>query len=265
MDKKKSKKANKKSKAAKSEAAKRAKNTAIMRKLDALAKEINHRLKKADENTVAIEIQMAKAKEAVKAAKLVWKDWVKENLDYSLSHIDMLCDIGGKEDPVKAKIEHKAKKAAHEKGRRAKAKAKAKSLHVEGAADDTPSAPKKSEFTAACENLARQPEKMRGQIIEAVASKMDLVVVSKVDPRFTSQSEAKVKVGPPTAKSLMVGFLAMKAQEKVMFVKQAGDHIGFTVTDPFEGSRVDGDTDGVPASFRRGGKGKGTVADQAKA
>ena len=66
---------------------------------------------------------------------------------------------------------------------------------------------------------------------------------------LNAQAQAKGKLGVDP-KALMVDFLAMKAADKVMFVRQCADHIGFTVSDPFEGKHADGD-DGIPASMKR--------------
>ena len=111
--------------------------------------------------------------------------------------------------------------------------------------------PSKTKFTVATEMLAALGDKEELAVIAKVAGKHDLAVVSKADvKKIKSKAEAKPDV-PPEPKELMVQFLAMRAQDKVMFVRQCADHIGFTVTDPFEGKHKDGDTGGVPASMKR--------------
>ena len=201
----------------------KAKNTAALRKLKPLADEINHRMKKGEENSVAVKLQFAKAQKICKGAGIPWQKWAEAKLKYSIRHINRVIAIETDKNPEQAQIAARKKHAEEERNR-------PRRTHV-SRTDDTPAAANATDFTKADQLLARMTDKEQLAVAESRMGKLGYSVV-RVEEYKALQAKAK-KAGVATlgtdAKELMTSFLAMKAMDKVQFVKKAADFIDFDV------------------------------------
>lgn len=220
--------------------------TAVLRKLDPIAKEINVRLEKAEklddqskDHSIAAGYQLQEAREVCRKNKNTWKTWVEKNIHYSVRHCDRLLEAVGApdpkkaiskaDDPVKAKITHRKKEATRQRKRRAKTRVR---THAEPkVTEETPTAPapRKTEFDAADEYLAKLDENVQVGLMESRAHALGYVVMAServaelkkaaVAPKNSVHGQCKDITLTP--KSLFTAFLALKPSDKVMFVKWA--------------------------------------------
>ena len=269
---------------AKAAAKEKAKNTAVLRKLDVMAKDIIARLKKfeqygakAEDHKLAASLQLEVARQFCADNNIRWQKWCEKNIkNWAVDTIrTMIGDIKGAKDIAEAQkmIEDKRVKEATRQRKAVKARTTAKSrgagVATPAKADPKASTGTVSKFTATINDIARLSEKDQDAVVRSAAHSLGLAV-TPTDELKALQAKAKVGVkgngpvipGALTEAQLLTGFLALKASAKVMLVKKLADHIGFTVTDPFEGQHKDGDDidSGIPASFKRGEKTNETVA-----
>ena len=99
--------------------------------------------------------------------------------------------------------------------------------------------------------MLRLTDKEQLAVIRKFIAPMGLNVIDQDTLDRLEKAKSKgVAGGPPDPGTMMIRFLAMKAADKMPFVKKCADKIGVTVTNPFEGKEPD-DTGGIPASFKR--------------
>lgn len=190
----------------------KAKTTAALRKLKPLADEINHRMKKGEENVTAVKLQFAAAQKICKQAGIPWQKWAEENLKYSIQYINRCIKIETDQDPAQAKLAHKKKHAEEEKARRAKAKATGTHVGSEAVA----AGPSRSKFEIADDMLAGMTDQDQLSVARSRVEKLGFRVVPSDDLKaLQAKAKGKPIVAVPDAKSLMTSFLAMKASDKI--------------------------------------------------
>ena len=242
------------------------KEAAALTKLKPVAKEINTRLEKAEkmssdafDHRLAAAIRLEDARKMCKKAGVVFKKWVEANVTQSYETVRKLAAVGGASDPAlaladlrlttrKAVAKHTAKKNAV----LANTNDKTDGGPVHGG---THSAPSRTPWEIAEDMVASLPEKEQISLVEARASLLGRRVITANDAELLSSAKAPGKVSG-TLKGMKKAFEAMKASEKMKFLKWAATSVGATV----ESSLGNGHDDApipekggeeIPASMRR--------------
>ena len=255
----------------------KAKDTAALRKLDSMADDINARIKKAnkhasdaDDMQLSASLQLEVARQFCATHNIPWQKWCEENIkEWAVDTIrKMIGVIKGAKNIKEAQkmITDQRKKEAKRQRKAVKDRTTAKSRATAGVATPAgPSAAKLSDFEKGDQTLAAMSDKDQHAVASSRMGKLGFAVISSDDLKALKAKADRKGDGivPPDPKEVMKAFLAMKAMHRVEFVRKAADHIGFTVTDPFEGQHKD-DTGDVPASMARKGTETGrTVAEAA--
>ena len=216
----------------------KAKHTAVLRKLDPMAKEINVRIGKAQtfdkqsqDHRISAGTILKEAEDICKTAGIPWNPWFKKNIKFSATYCyELLADVKAA-DPRLAVEDRRTKEAKKHRGLRAKAKA-AHSLVRTG--QSAPTGAAKTDFTIADEYLAGLDEKTQLALAGSRAGNFGKVLVD--GDRLKSlyaRAEASGE-GVTSEKALFAAFLMLKPQEKVQFVKKVADNIGYKVSSDFE-------------------------------
>ena len=251
------------------------KHTAALRKLDVMAKDINARIKKADQyagksndHYLAASIQLEAAKGVCEKAKINFKKWVAKNIKERayktvLNMIETIKDQKTIEGAGKAIEASRKVDAARKRKKRTSSRTPgtaatipersgtAATVPARAGTDATLATVTRTKFQIADEMLAGMTEKDQMSVAESRMGKLGFIVVDKTEYKKLVAGKSDGKIIATDPKVLMAGFLSLRASDMVQFVRKAADHIGFAVTDPFEGQHKDGDTGGIPASFKR--------------
>ena len=202
----------------------KAKDTAVLRSLVPVAKEINTRLEKATaldekagDHRLAAALQLDKARQVCKASKITFKGWVQANIEYSLDEVKKLVAVAAKPDPAKALADMRAGVAQRSRELRARRKA---------LRDAPPPSP--------AEVLDALSDEQALEVVAKKAESVGMRVISEAELEKQRGFDAPMLEGSRTVAGMRTAFLALRPSEKLMFVKWAGDAIGVVVTGDFQ-------------------------------
>ena len=238
---------------------KKAKDVAVLRNLDAIAKEINVRLEKAQEaetqaqtilgkaedHKLAAALKLSEAKGECKKARIAFKGWVEENVKVGYNYAVQLARIGGKADPVEA-LGH-----ARESGRQAAKRHREKRQNIiTPKSNDTPKAkaePKKGKLQQAEEALAALGDRAAQNLVEDRLAKQGLAVVTKDEAKKAALADLP-KSGRMDLSGLKDAFKALPTTDRHKFLKWAADLVGVDLQKP---NGKSDDPTAIPATFKR--------------
>lgn len=203
----------------------KARHTGTLTELKPIAKEINTRLEKAagldgkaDDHRLAAALQLEKARQVCKAAKIGFPGWVKANVDKSYEEVKKLVAVAAKPEPAKALADMRAGAATRNRQLRKRQKV-SRDASASVAVDPVTA-------TSALDILSDEAA------LEIISAK-----AASVGMRIVSEDEVKPPMGPPvqsTLKGLQIAFVVLKPSDKLMFVKWASDMIGVVVSGDFQ-------------------------------
>ena len=217
--------------------------------LVSVAKEINVRLEKAnqaegkaDDHRLAAALKLEEARKKCQFAKISFKQWIDNNVTKSFAEVYKLAKVGAASEPKKALADMRSGAAARNRALRKR----------QSMSRDTIAAASENQSTAT-------PYERADQLIALLPDKQILTLVgNKVAPlgmRLVSDASAKKlrqledsNGRPITYAEVQKVFLGLKASDKIMFVKWAGDNIGVEVTGDFQDDKHGVD---IPESMRR--------------
>ena len=236
-------------KAAAEKAAEKDKKTAeANRLLDPMAKEINARLQKAadidvkgDDHRLAAALVLEKAREVAEAMGLSFKVWCETKITVKgasgkvigYETIRKLATVGASENPALALADmREGNKAANKKSRDAKKLVKAAAAGSKGGKSNTAIADANTitdETLLVKDAIASLGEKGMNAVRD-VASESGFELVPKAEAK--ALREGTSSAGPVGLDALKLAFQAMKAKDRMDFVKWAAEQVGFTVNVP---------------------------------
>lgn len=254
-------KANKEKAKKAAEAKAKGAQTTALKALAPMAKEINHRLEKADkmvddayDHRLAAALQLDAAKKRCAKSKINFKDWCSNNVIQAYETVRKLVAIGGSENPQKALEDMRGKNKAQQKKSRDKAKAsKAGTGGSDGQTKkaETPFERIKGGFDAISEEEGRNA-------VQSVAENYGLAVVEVDQVKALRKASEVLKYGPfEQVKKL---FDAASGADKMKIVNYVVGEVGAKLANGFENEPSDeGDDDGlgIPENFKRAPAEKG--------
>ena len=213
--------------------------TAVLKTLKPIAKEIDSRLTKAvkyqeqaNDHRLSASLHLAASKKAVEKVGLKFADWAKEHIaDQSWQTIRKLAAVGASDNPAEALAEMREKNKVANKKLRDQSGDKAP---AKGSA-----APASTSVDTALNAIDKMDEGTRKRLIQSVASNEGLKVVEA----GADAAETVVVGSTETAKA---AFLALPRKDRADFVAWAQDRINLEDED-------DGD---IPAFLDRRPAGK---------
>ena len=242
----------------------KAKHTATLRELKALAREVNAMLDKASKSDLrAFDLRLsaacslAKARETCKRDGLKFQDWCEANVETSYKEVKRLALVGEADDPKMALEDLRAKTAARVRKSRENKSAPSSAGRVSSTAGEQPAL---SAYTDTLGRVGSLPEKERLKLATEVASGEGMSVVTQAVAKKALAAKdvgvnlAAVKVDvkhlPSVDQRKLLSWLTALVEEEA---KQAG----------IVGSDDPGE---LPANLDRSSelKGKGKPATQAK-
>lgn len=234
--------------------------TQALRVLVNVAKEINHRLAKAEklegdvtDNRLAAALQLAAAKAKCKKTKLNFKQWCEDNITFAPDKLRQLTAVGCSPNPKlaiedlrfrnkKAVAKHREKVAVEKAATVAKAQA------------ETP-------FTRAKTAFAAMKDEETVKVLASLADSNGLAVVTKDQAKAAKQAGETLKYGP--FEQIKKLFDKANNGEKMKIVNYVVGAVGATLATGFEEpteAPADDDDDllKIPDSLRRKPAAKGT-------
>lgn len=212
----------------------KAKHTALLRKLEPVAKKINVRLEKAAglddkayDHRLAAAIELDGAKKQCETAKINFKKWCEDNVSQSYGTVKKLAQVGGADDPAKAleDLRHKNKQRNQKLRDSKKAAAPGSGGGGGGASRDT-SAPSERSTPA-------------GRILEAfdvIPDDQGLNLLKSQAENYGMKVVAASEVSPNVSKvdTIKKAFNLLAPKMKTALVKQLAKSIGMTVGSQFD-------------------------------
>ena len=240
------------------------KEAAALTKLKPVAKEINTRLEKAEkmssdafDHRLAAAIRLEDARKMCKKAGVVFKKWVEANVTQSYETVRKLAAVGGAPDPALAladlRLSIRKAVAKHTASKKIAALAKPTGGDVE--IGGRSSAPSRTPWEIAEDMVASLSEKEQLSLVEARASLLGRKVITANDAEALRSAKAPGKVSA-TFKGMKKAFEAMKASEKMKFLKWAATSVGATVESSLSNGHDDAPIpekggEAIPDSMRR--------------
>ena len=228
------------------EATQKAKNTEALRSLIPVAKEINIRLDKAaalgvkaNDHRLAAALQLHEARQVCKANKISFTKWVKANINYSHDEVNKLLKIGAAPEPAKALADMRAGTAARNRQLRERQRVSRDTPAAEPTPDafaTLAAAPSPTPADWSIEKLSKVAESVGMRVVSETEIEELEQIRMRIEQVGTQSKDAttKLKKVALTVAEIKTAFLALKASEKLMFVKWAADVIGVTVTGDFQ-------------------------------
>lgn len=222
----------------------KAKNTAVLRELAPIAKEVNARFEsadkmdaKADDHRLSAAIRLAEAKDKCEKAKINFKKWCEENVKQSYETCRKLVPIGQSSEPAAALADMRNKnKKANKAHRDAKKSGAAQAALPSGKKGSAPSS-----FIQAEQTVLALDDKDRHAVVEAVAARENKVLVDKTELKRLQEREFEAaKPSPKTVvedaslAEMQKAFGNLKATDKMMFVSWAAEQVGVKIVNPLE-------------------------------
>lgn len=251
----------------------KARHTATLRQLKPIAKEINVRFEKAakldgnaDDHRLAAAIRLEAARKMCDQAKINFHKWVDGNVGVAYEEVKKLVRVAVAPEPAKALADMREGAAA----RNRKLRQRQRASRDAQPRTSMPARIAASPFETAGQVLSSLLDKQVLCLIEDQAANLGMRVVSETDAeRVSSLDDGRSKkkktsafAGTPVAPTIddcRKLFLELKASDKLLFVRWAGDNIGVVVTGDFQ----DDLSKGVPANLRRK-KGDGGDGSEAR-
>lgn len=219
----------------KAKATEKAKDTAMIKTLRPVAKEINVRLDKAAkadglsvDHRLAASLLMADAKAKLDASGIRFKTWCESNINHSYNTMRELAAIGASEDPYLALTD---RRSAAKKRAQASRDAKANTPAITGAIASKPVAAPRSDFEQATEIVSRLTDKASLNLATNVARASGMKVVSDSDAAQLKDFRAQAKKGPGLG-AVKAAFDALKASEKMELAEYAAAKVGVELVKP---------------------------------
>ncbi len=228
----------------------KAKDSAFVRSMNPVAKEINVRLEKASkaesnaqDHRLAASIKLAEAKDRCAVQGMKFKDWVDGNVVLGYNTVRKLVTIGQQKDPAAALEDLRGKNKAHNKDLRTRKKAAGEVKQIED---------KKTPFMRAGEAMTALEDKPKANLISSEAGKMGMKVVAKDVEVFDakkhiSKGGAKGTNGDVQIIKDLFGNLPRTAQLKI------AEYVGKVISEKVE-PKSDASLDTPPKFLNRGGK-----------
>ena len=208
----------------------KAKHTAVLTKLNPIAKEINVRLAKAakldgdaNDHRLAASLQAAKAKAVCEKESLPWKKWVESNLKHSYETVRKLAVIGASDNPAEAlagvREKNRTANVTHRETRR---------VTQQTATADA----KVSPYQAATKAVDALEDKPVLNLIESKAQKMGMRIVSETDHKDLKEYRKSHVSSGPGLKTVIAGFDDLKPSEQMELAEHAAKKVGCNLVKP---------------------------------
>ena len=234
---------------------------AAIKKLTPVAKEINHRLSKADkmeddatDHRLAAALQLAVAKVTCKTAKIKFEDWCEQNvIVQSYNTVRRLATIGeaGKQGGLKLLNDMRGKNA--EANKKARAKAKAAKVAGTGGDHSDPKPKADTPFTMVQKGLRAMRDDEAAKTVTSAASNLGLAVVSAGEAKAARKAGEVLQYGP--VDQIKVLFDAASNADKMVVVNYVVEAVGASLATGFEAPAEtpagDDDLLDIPDSLKR--------------
>ena len=215
------------------EGKRKAKHTAVLTTLKPIAKEINHKLDKADKSydlstdyRVSAALRLAEAVKICKKAKITFKSWAAENVDRSYHTVLLLSRAGAESNPTAAVQLIRSKNAEYNQISRAKKKVISRENVV-------PSTEIVSPFERAVQSVAALEDQPALNLAADIVSTKGMTIISAhdrselADFRKARKTETKLSLN-----RVKHDFDSLSAPDKMALVFYAAKKVGCEIIKP---------------------------------
>ena len=208
----------------------KAKHAAVLTQLSPIAKEINHKLDKAEKSDsqaadyrVSAALRLAEAAKICKKAKITFKKWAEENVEKSYHTVVLLARAGAEKDTMAAVMLIRSKNAEHNRVHREKKKVISR--------ENTPETV--SPFQRAVDSISVLEDQAALNLAKDIAATNGMAVLSGHDvgalADFRKARTAAAKLGLDRVQH---DFDSLSASDKMALVKYAAKKVGVEIVEP---------------------------------